>query len=324
MRTDPHVEHELDLVLEKKEILADRVVLLTLRRADGGDLPEWGPGAHIDLVLRDDLIRQYSLCGDPAERSVFQVAVLREVDGRGGSEHVHDMLTAGDPVSARGPRNHFRLSSARRYIFIAGGIGITPILPMIAAAESADVDWHLFYGGRSRRGMAFHDVVSNRYPGKVTIHPLDEVGLLDLAAILARPGATPEDVAVYCCGPEPLLDAVEGACAQWPAGALHVERFTAKAGAMDAPRSAFEVELAASNKIVTVPADRSILDVVREAGIHVLSSCQGGTCGTCEVEVLDGSPDHRDSVLSPEECAAEDSMMICVSRSLSPRLVLDI
>jgi ferredoxin-NADP reductase len=324
MRTPPHVEHELELVLEHKEPVADEVVRLVLRRPDGGALPAWEPGAHVDLVLADDVVRQYSLCGDPNDLSVLEVAVLREDEGRGGSQHVHDKLVEGDIVLVRGPRNHFPLVEADRYLFIAGGIGITPILPMIAQVHASGAEWGLVYGGRTRFSMAFRAELEQRYPGRVTVHPMDEVGLLDLPTLLAEPGATATDLAVYCCGPEGLLTAVEERCAGWPKGALHVERFAPKVGAIDGPRESFEVELAQTGTTLTVPADRSILDVVEESGVQVLSSCQEGTCGTCETEVLSGVPDHRDSVLTDEEQAAGDTMMICVSRSCSARLVLDL
>ncbi|GAA2877212.1 PDR/VanB family oxidoreductase [Pseudonocardia halophobica] len=314
-------EPELDLVLDKKEILADGVVQLTLRDPAGADLPAWEPGAHVDLVLTDGLTRQYSLCGDPAERSVLQVAVLREPAGRGGSAHVHDVLAEGDTVRVRGPRNHFALVAAPRYLFLAGGIGITPILPMIAAAEVAGADWRLVYGGRTRASMAFRDRLEERHPDRVDVRPQDETGLLDLAALLGEPA---EGTAVYCCGPEPLLAAVEERCAAWPAGTLHLERFAPKAGADDGPREAFEIELAQTGTTLTVPADRSILEVVEEAGVGILSSCREGTCGTCETGLLEGVADHRDSVLTAEEQAANDAMMICVSRSCSARLVLDL
>jgi ferredoxin-NADP reductase len=320
MRTPPHVEHELDLVLEKKEAVADDVVRLVLRHPDGYELPAWAPGAHVDLVLADGLVRQYSLCGDPDDLSTLHVAVLREEAGRGGSQHVHDELAEGDVVHVRGPRNHFPLVQADRYLFIAGGIGITPILPMIAQVQASGADWQLVYGGRSRSSMAFQAELQDRYPGKVVIHPQDEAGLLDLPSLLADPGAT----AVYCCGPEGLLAAVEQRCASRPDGTLHVERFAPKDGAADGPRESFEVELAQTGTILTIPADRSVLDVVEDSGVQVLSSCQEGTCGTCETTVLSGIPDHRDSVLTDDEQAANDTMMICVSRSCSARLVLDL
>ncbi|QUH02114.1 oxidoreductase [Saccharopolyspora erythraea] len=318
---EPHPEHELALVVEKKESLADGVVQLTLRGTDGAELPDWTPGAHIDLVLGDDLTRQYSLCGDPAERSVWQVAVLREEAGRGGSAHVHDTLTEGDTVHVRGPRNNFRLVDANRYLFIAGGIGITPIVPMIAQADAAGADWQLVYGGRTRASMAFRDRLEQRHRDRVSIRPQDETGLLDLATLLTEPDG---ETVIYCCGPEPLLDAVAAQCAQRQHGCLHVERFTPKVGAGEGPRQSFEIELARTGTTLTVPDDRSVLEVVEESGVPVLSSCQEGTCGTCETTVLTGVPDHRDSVLTTDEQAANDTMMICVSRACSTRLVLDL
>lgn len=323
MKTAPHTEHELELVLARKETLADDVVRLTLRHPDGDPLPAWEPGAHLDLVLESGLTRQYSLCGDPRDSSVLQVAVLREEAGRGGSRYVHDTFAEGQRVHACGPRNHFPLVEAKRYLFIAGGIGITPILPMIAQVAAAGADWRLVYGGRTRSSMAFRDELETRYPEQVEIHPQDERGLLDLPTLLA-PGEDDAETAIYCCGPEALLTAVEEQCADRPAVTLHVERFSPKEGTTDGPRAAFEVELAQTGTVLEVPADRSILEVVEDSGVPVLSSCQEGTCGTCETPVLSGKPDHRDSLLTDEERDACDTMMICVSRSCSPRLVLDL
>jgi len=306
------------LTLEKKETLADGVLGLTLRRPDGADLPPWEPGAHVDLALADGLSRQYSLCGDPAERSVYQVAVLREDAGRGGSAHVHDVLREGDTVHVDGPRNHFPLVDAPAYLFLAGGIGITPLLPMLARVDAAGADWRLAYGGRTRATMAFLDRLEQRYPDRVRVYPQDETGLLDLPTLLGRVGP---QTAIYCCGPEPLLRAVEDLRG---GRALHLERFAPKTDADDGPRASFEVELAVTGTSLVVPADRPILDVVEEAGVLVLSSCREGTCGTCETTVLDGVPDHRDSLLTPAEHAANDTMMICVSRSRTARLVLDL
>ncbi|MEV6441279.1 PDR/VanB family oxidoreductase [Amycolatopsis sp. NPDC051716] len=302
-----------ELLVDRKEKLADGVVRLTLRAPGSEPLPPWEPGAHIDVVLPGS-VRQYSLCGDPGDRSAYQVAVLREPDGRGGSAYVHDSLLAGDLLQVDGPRNHFALVAAERYLFIAGGIGITPILPMLDQVTAAGRDWQLVYGGRTRGSMAFTEELS-RHGGRVLFRPQDEHGLLDLPTLLAaaRPGT-----AVYCCGPEPLLAAVE---ALGPAD-LHVERFTARLD--EGPRTAFEVELAGSGRVLPVPADRSILEVVEEAGVTVLSSCREGTCGTCETGVLGGTPDHRDSVLTADERLENEVMMLCVSRACSPRLVLDL
>lgn len=310
--TEPRAQVELDVVVERREVVADGVVRLTLRHPHGEPLPAWEPGAHVDLVLGPDLVRQYSLCGDPADRSVFHVAVLHEPAGRGGSRHVHSKLTEGCTVRIRGPRNQFPLVPAERYLFIAGGIGITPIVPMIAAVEARGASWRLLYGGRTRSSMAFAGELRDRYGDRVVVRPQDETGLLDLDSFLVA------DAEIYCCGPEPLLAAVE----QRSPSRLHVERFTPKV--VDGERTSFQVELARSGRTLVVPEDKSILHAVEEAGITVLSSCQEGTCGTCETVVLEGVPDHRDSVLNDEEQAACDVMMICVSRSRGPRLVLDL
>jgi ferredoxin-NADP reductase len=317
-----HAESELDLLVADRDAAAAGVVALTLRHRDGDELPVWTPGAHIDLVLSDDLTRQYSLCGDPADRSAWRVAVLQEPDGRGGSAFVHDKLSPGTTVRARGPRNHFPLEPATCYLFIAGGIGITPIVPMLGAATAAGADWRLVYGGRTAASMAFVEQLRATHgEERVVVRPQDEHGLLDLDSLLGEPA---DGTLVYCCGPGPLLDAVEQRCASWPSGSLHTERFTPKEQGEPVLSGTFEVELARSATTLTVPPDRSILEVVEDAGIHVLSSCQEGTCGTCETVVLAGEVDHRDSLLTDEEKAANDTMFICVSRAACPRLVLDL
>lgn len=314
-------EHELELRVEEISEAADGVRLLRLVSPDGADLPAWTPGSHIDLHT-GDLVRQYSLCGDLADRHSWTVAVLREPESRGGSSFVHDKLAPGDTALVRGPRNHFALEPAPRYRFIAGGIGITPLLPMLAAATTAGADWTLEYGGRSRASMAFAEDVLATYGDRIHLLPQDEVGLLPLDRILADP--QPGEL-VYCCGPTPLLSAVEEACRAWPQGALHMEHFSPKVidGATDV---AFEVELADTGTTLPVPADRSILDVVREAGLDPLTSCEEGTCGTCETGVLAGDVDHRDSILTAAEQEANDVMYICVSRAAAgcPRLVLEL
>ncbi|MFF4118256.1 PDR/VanB family oxidoreductase [Streptomyces sp. NPDC001714] len=309
--------YEAELVVSERESAADGVVALTLRHPFGEDLPGWEPGAHVDVVLGPGLERQFSLCGDPGDRSGWRIAVLREPDGRGGSAHVHEQVGVGDKVRVRGPRNHFRLEPAPRYRFVAGGIGITPILPMLAAAEAAGAEWTLLYGGRSRRSMAFTGELARYGDERVTVAPQDETGLLDLAAVLDD---IPDGTLVYCCGPGPLLDAVEGRC---PAGVLRIERFQPKAQEAGEDQE-FEVVLAQSGRTLTVAPGVSVLDTVRAAGVEVLYSCTEGTCGTCETDVLEGDPDHRDSVLTEEERAAGETMLICVSRCRGTRLVLDL
>lgn len=300
---------------------AEDVISLTLRHADGADLPQWQPGAHLDLLLRDGMERQYSLCGDPADRTAWRIAVLREPGGRGGSAYVHDRLPVGSILRVRGPRNNFPLVPAARYRFIAGGVGITPILPMLHAAQAAGAQWSLLYGGRRRAAMAFADDLAARFEERVLLRPQDQHGLLDLADYLGEPQP---DTAVYCCGPGPLLDAVSDYCAEhgWPQPAM--ERFQPKQQDAAAANTSFELVLSRSGLTLTVPRDASVLETVRAAGVDVLYSCTEGTCGTCETDVIEGVPEHRDSLLTEDERAAGETMMICVSRCRGERLVLDL
>ncbi|MFI6954086.1 PDR/VanB family oxidoreductase [Nocardia sp. NPDC050408] len=308
-------EPEFAVTVADRRTLADGIVELTLSVTEG-HVPKWQPGAHIDLILRPDLVRQYSLCGDPDDHDRLTVAVLREPNSRGGSAYVHDRLTVGERVRIRSPRNNFPLRDAQRYRFIAGGVGITPLLPMIRTVAARGGEWSLHYGGRTRASMAYLPELSAL--GPIEVWPQSETGPLDLDAILSNPDP---GTLVYCCGPESLLSAVESRCAAiWPADALHLERFAPKPTEVTVD-SAFDVECAQSGVTVHIPANTSILDAVEQAGIAVLSSCREGTCGTCETVVLDGIPDHRDSILTPQDT---DVMMICRSRAHTPLLVLDI
>ncbi|WP_328468677.1 PDR/VanB family oxidoreductase [Actinoplanes sp. NBC_00393] len=303
-----------------KEPVADGVVALTLADPNGARLPDWTPGAHIDLILSNGLVRQYSLCGDRWDAHAYKIAVLRETGGRGGSAYIHDALDLGEAVDLGGPRNNFPLVPAERYLFIAGGIGITPLLPMIAQADLLGADWQLLYGGRREASLAFGQDLAG-YADRVHLRPEDRHGLLDLPTFLAgwQPGTR-----VYCCGPAPLLAAVEQACAALPPHTLRTERFVAATLTTPARSTPFEIELARSKTVLTVPADSSVLDVLTAAGADVLSSCRQGVCGTCEITVLAGEPDHRDSVLDDTERAAGTCMFACVSRSRSDRLVVDL
>ena len=316
----PDQPAKLELRVKAMAWEADGVLSVTLAAPGGGELPPWTPGAHIDADFAPGLSRQYSLCGDPADRRHWRIAVLREPAGRGGSEFVHTRLRPGDTVAANGPRNRFALETAGEYLFIAGGSGITPLLPMLAAASAAGAAWRLLYGGRQRESMAFLDVIA-AYRGQAEILPQDESGLLPVEEAVA---ATGPGAVVYCCGPAPLLAAAEESCARYRR-ALHLERFTAKpSGSRDTADGAFEVVCKRSGITVPVSAGQSVLSALEDAGLAVSSSCQEGICGTCETAVLDGDIDHRDSVLSDDERAAGDTMFICVSRSRSPRLVLDL
>jgi ferredoxin-NADP reductase len=299
----------MELVIRARRDESDGVISLALESDDGGELPPWEPGAHVDLILGNGLTRQYSLSSDPSDRTQWRIGVLREPASRGGSEYVFNELHTGDSVPVSMPRNNFPLAPSAAYLFIAGGIGITPILPMIARAEADGVEWRLLYGGRTRASMAFLDELA-RYGDRVTITPQDEFGLLDIAgAVAASAGAH-----VYACGPEPLLAAIEREMASAPAN-LHLERFSPKAIEVSGEDHAFDVEFVDNDITITVPADRTILSVAEEAGVPVFSSCEEGTCGTCLATIVSGRAEHRDSLLSPGEQEEQSSILICVSRA---------
>jgi ferredoxin-NADP reductase len=303
-----------------KDVRADGVLTLDLAAPSGGRLRDWTPGSHIDLVLPNGLTRQYSLCGDRFDAFGYRVGVLREPSGRGGSAFVHDELAVGDLVGVGGPRNNFPLVPCEQYLFVAGGIGITPLLPMVRQADLLGADWRLLYGGRRRASMAFLDDLAV-YGDRVEVRPEDEYGLLDLRTFLGEPR---DGVKLYCCGPAPLLAAMETVCADWPPYALRTERFVADERGAPVRTAPFEVELARTGRTVTVAPEVTVLDAVGSAGVDVLSSCRQGICGTCETTVLAGEPDHRDTLLDDDERAAGDCMYICVSRSCTDRLVLDL
>lgn len=313
-------ELETPVRVREKRLVADGVMALVLEAVDGTALPPWQPGAHVDLVIEGVAERQYSLCGDPGDLSCYRLGILRDDQGRGSSKHVHDVLAVGDEVMVRGPRNHFELRQSPGYLFIAGGIGITPLLPMIEAVDGLGLSWRLLYGGRSRSTMAFLDTLD--LYDNVVVLPQDEYGLIDVAGELASsPGA-----AIYTCGPTPLIDAVQAAVDLAGVGPLHFERFVSVPVEIDvdhAPASAFEVQLGTDGPVVPVAEDQSILDAVLGAGADVLFSCEEGTCGSCQTRVLAGDVDHRDGLLTDQERANGD-MLICVSRCRSARLVLDI
>ncbi|MFI8916271.1 PDR/VanB family oxidoreductase [Streptomyces sp. NPDC053513] len=282
-------------------------------RLEGTGLPAWQPGAHIDLVLPSGLVRQYSLCGDPADPSSYTVATRLIEDGRGGSREVHEQLHEGVEIEIRGPRNRFPLVDAPAYVFVAGGIGITPVLPMLRAAEAAGSDWRLVYCGRSRATMPYLAEIERLGGERVTVVAEDESGFPELE-FLAR---LPAETAVYCCGPDGLMDAVGAAMPEGRAPRL--ERFTASAVTGG---TAFEVELRRSGRTLTVAADQSLLSAVREELPGITYSCRQGFCGTCQQRVLEGEIDHRDELLTDDE--RDDSMLICVSRCAGKRLVLDL
>nr|WP_228823519.1 PDR/VanB family oxidoreductase [Nocardia blacklockiae] len=297
-----------ELVISAVERRAADVVSLVLRAPDGTPLPTWRPGAHLDVFLPSGRQRQYSLCGDPSDRFRYRIAV-RLIPGGSGSREVHEVLKTGDRLRIRGPRNAFAFVEAPSYLFLAGGIGITPILPMVRAAKSRG---QLVYTGRSRATMPFLDELPD-----ADVRPDDEFGTPDLPALLARakPGA-----AVYVCGPPPMLAAAEQCLFELnPTGSLHTERFSA-APVTDGRE--FALTLARTGRTIRVGAAETALTAIHRELPDVAYSCRQGYCGTCEVRVLAGAVDHRDHTLTEQD--RRDSMLVCVSRAAGDELVVDL
>ncbi|MFJ8055816.1 PDR/VanB family oxidoreductase [Streptomyces sp. NPDC096142] len=298
----------LRLRVAARETVAEDVVRL---RLGGVDLPRWEPGAHIDLVLPSGLVRQYSLCGDPADTSSYTVAVRLVRDGRGGSREVHEQVREGTELEVRGPRNRFPLIAAPSYVFVVGGIGITPVLPMLRALPEG-ADWRLVYAGRTPDSMPFLDELAEFGADRVTVVSGRRP---ELDALLAE---LPEETVVYCCGPEGMMAAV---AERFPD--VRLERFAPRArlGGAGGGDTAFEVELRRSGRTLTVAADSTVLAAVRAELPDTLYSCEQGFCGTCQQRVVEGEVEHRDELLTDAE--RDDSMLICVSRARGERIVLD-
>ncbi|MGW0583606.1 PDR/VanB family oxidoreductase [Streptomyces sp. NPDC002920] len=312
------------LLVQQARWIARDVLELRLTRPTGGTVPPWEPGAHVDVTLPSGLRRSYSLCGDVTDRSAWTIAVHREPDGRGGSREIHETALVGRELTVDGPANRFPLVPAAGYLFLAGGVGVTPLLPMVRELAAGELPWRLVLGARDRSRLAYAEELTALGGDRVLLVPQDEAGLPDLAAEI---GAAPPDHVVYACGPAPMLDAVTALCrTAVPERPVHVERFAASAAGPEAarPDGDFDVVLGRSGLRLTVPAHRSVLDVVRERQPEVPYSCEEGYCGSCETPVLAGSPDHRDTVIEPSERATATTMMICVSRSASPVLELDL
>lgn len=298
-------------VLEQVEPVAEGAVSLVLRGAEG-PLAPWEPGAHVDLALPNWLTRQYSLCGDPADRDSYRVAVRHDRLSRGGSEYVHLFLRTGRTLDVSLPRNNFPLLPAPEYLFLAGGIGITPIVAMLAAAVEAGASATLVYVGRSVATMPFADELRAVHGERVRVYATEEHGKPDFAALAAALGPR---ALVYCCGPKPMLDAAEAA---FSAQRLHIERFRPVAKEF-APNEPFEVDCVRSGRIVQVGAEESLLDALNHAGCQVPSGCREGVCGSCEIAVVGGEPEHRDDIGAPA-----GRMYCCVSRARSSRLAVDL
>ena len=298
---------------------APGVLSLHLASLDGAALPAFEPGAHIDVKLPDGTLRQYSLCGDPNDLTHYRLGI-RAVTGGQSSGFVHKRLRPGDVVTVSTPRNNFPLVAAKHYIFVAGGIGVTPFIPMMREVAARNGSFTLLYCNKRNEDAPFLREIE-ALGGELSLHASEAGTRLDVAQRFA---AVETGAVVYCCGPEKLMLAVEEATAGWPEGSVHFEWFAPRSRPEGETSDSFEVVCQASGKTLTVPADKSILEVLGENGIEVPRSCEQGICGTCEVRVVSGEVDHRDSILSSAERAAGETMMICVSRCRGARLVLDV
>jgi ferredoxin-NADP reductase len=314
----------IQVVITERTQEAKDTVRLVLRRPNSEALPRFTAGAHIDLFLPNGLTRQYSLINDCAEADRYEIAVSKAAVSRGGSSCVHDTLNVGGVIEVSEPRNNFCLQPGHdTFHFIAGGIGITPILSMIRHCESRSWEWRLLYLARSRECAAFRDELESFGADRVRFHFDDEAGrLFDFSdgSFIVEPG-----VPVYCCGPSPVMKAVGEFASRSPDNPAYFEWFSPPAGVDTGEvSSGFDIKLNRSGTLLHVPESKSILEVLEEYGYELSCSCREGMCGTCETNVIEGVPDHRDYVLSGSERAAGRTMMICVSRAKSAVLVLDI
>jgi vanillate O-demethylase ferredoxin subunit len=309
----------------KKTLEADGICSFELAAQPGQELPEFSAGAHIDVHLAAGLVRQYSLCNDPAERHRWRIAVLRETSSRGGSAGMHERVKAGDSLRVSAPRNLFGLFPAGPSLLLAGGIGVTPLLSMAQALHRAGRDFEMHYCARSASRMAFRpEIEAASFANHVRFHvdDGDTAQKLDVEAVMR--GAAP-GTHLYVCGPSGFMEYVLGTARRqgWPDERLHREYFAA--GPVDTSADgAFEVQLSSTGTRCKVAADKTVLEVLLAQGIDVPSSCEAGVCGTCLTRVLEGTPDHRDTFLTDDERRANDQFTPCCSRSLTPLLVLDL
>jgi phthalate 4,5-dioxygenase reductase subunit len=309
------------LEVARKEALASDIWLFELRDPAGAKLPPYSAGAHLTVMTPGGARRNYSLCGDPADRGAYRIAVKRDANGRGGSLAMADQLLAGQTLQVSLPRNNFELAErAGEFIFVAGGIGITPILSMMRHLKSSGQDkFRLYYCTRDAEATAFLETIQAEFAGQAEIHhDYGDIGqALDLWPVFEKPSSAH----VYCCGPKGLMDSVADMSGHWPSGNVHFESFGVDAKAF-AENSAFRARLARSGQTIEVAATQTLLEALRAADLRVPSSCESGTCGSCKTRLLGGIAEHRDMVLAENE--KNDFIMVCVSRALSPELELDL
>ena len=308
-----------ELQVLRKEEVASGIYMFELRHADGRVLPSFTPGAHLTVQTPSGVRRNYSLCSDPAHTGYYQIAVKRDPTGRGGSVSMVDDVQIGQSILVSSPRNNFELSAAKSFIFVAGGIGITPILSMMHHLKRNGGEFKLYYCTRDEASTAFKEEIETTFGSDALIHhdrgDMNEA--LDLWPVLEKPG----QAHVFCCGPKGLMESVADMSGHWPSGSVHFESFGVDAAAL-AENKPLKVRLAKTGTTIDVEADQTILEALRAIGLRVPSSCESGTCGSCKTRLISGEPEHRDMVLSEDEQA--DHIMVCVSRAKSPELVLDL
>ncbi|MDB5991491.1 MAG: oxidoreductase [Herbaspirillum sp.] len=317
--------NKIEVKVINKVLEAQDIASFELARTDGASLPPFSAGSHIDVQVKGDIVRQYSLCNHPGETHRYLIAVLRDPASRGGSIAMHDQVQIGDVISISEPKNHFPLAPAKHALLLAGGIGVTPILCMAERLAQIGADFEMHYAARSPERMAFRKrIESGAFAGRVHFHfdDGDPQQKLDVKKVLAD---APADAALYVCGPSGFIDYVIGAAqaAGKPAETIHKEYFGAVLQTT-ADDGQFQIKLASSGAVYSVPADKTVLEVLVENGVDVPYSCEQGVCGTCLTRVLEGIPDHRDMYLSDEEQAQNAQFMPCCSRSKSTLLVLDL
>ena len=321
----------LQVRVAAKTVEALDIVTLELVAVDGKPLPAFSAGSHVDVLLPDGkggagITRQYSLCNDPSEAHRYQIAVLRDPATRGGSQAVHDRVNVGDVLQISAPKNHFSLAhDAKKHLLLAGGIGVTPILCMAERLAQTGGNFEMHYATRTPERTAFQArIAASNFAQRVQFHfdSGDAAQKLDLQALLTKPE---QGTHLYVCGPKGFMDAVLGSArAQgWPESQLHYEFFGAAVAVSDSD-AGFEVKLASSGRIIQIAKDKTVTKALAEAGVEILMSCEQGVCGTCLTRVLEGTPDHKDQYLTPEEQAANDQFLPCCSRSKTPMLVLDL
>jgi vanillate O-demethylase ferredoxin subunit len=316
---------QLTVTVVRKQDEAEGIASFELARADGGALPAFSAGSHIDVVLPNGLTRQYSLCNDANENHRYRIAVLRDAASRGGSAGMHDLVKEGDALAISEPRNHFPLAHAKRTVLLAGGIGVTPLLCMAQRLAAIGADFEMHYCTRSPARTAFRDeIAQSPFASRVQFHfdDGDAAQKFDAKAALAQPLAGTH---LYVCGPTGFIDhVVSTAKAQgWPAEQVHLEYFGA-APQDSAGDGAFEVKIASSGKTIRIAADQTVVQALAAQGIEVLTSCEQGVCGTCITRVLEGECDHRDLYFTDEEKAKNDQFTPCCSRAKTSVLVLDL